>query len=139
MGSPCEVRLYGGDETPGILAAAQAEVARLEAKYSRYRDDSLATRINRSAGDAAGVEVDTETARLLDYAESCWRQSGGGFDATSGILRRAWSWKTGRVPAQEEIDALLPLVGWEKVRWRAPRLVLPKPGMELDFGGFVKE
>jgi thiamine biosynthesis lipoprotein len=141
MGSPCEVRLYGADEaeTQATLAAAQAEVLRLEAKYSRYRDHSLATRINRSAGDAAGVEVDAETARLLDYAESCWRQSEGGFDATSGILRRAWSFEACRVPAQAEIDALLPLVGWSQVRWRAPRLVLPKAGMELDFGGFVKE
>jgi thiamine biosynthesis lipoprotein len=141
MGSPCEVRLHGEDEaqTRAILEAAQAEVLRLEAKYSRYRDDSLATRINRSAGDAAGVEVDAETARLLDYAESCWRQSEGGFDATSGILRRAWSFKAGRVPAQAEIDALLPLIGWDKLRWRAPRLVIPEPGMELDFGGFVKE
>jgi thiamine biosynthesis lipoprotein len=141
MGSPCEVRLYGADdaETRAVLEAARAEVLRLETKYSRYRDDSLATRINRSAGDAAGVEVDAETARLLDYAESCWHESEGGFDATSGILRRAWNFKTGRVPAQAELDALLPLVGWDKLRWRAPRLVLPKPGMELDFGGFVKE
>jgi FAD:protein FMN transferase len=141
MGSPCEVRLYGDDEaeTQAILAAAQGEVLRLEAKYSRYREASLATRINRSAGNPAGVEVDAETARLLDYAESCWRQSEGGFDATSGILRRAWRFEAGRVPAQAEIAALLPLVGWEKLRWRAPQLVLPRAGMELDFGGFVKE
>jgi thiamine biosynthesis lipoprotein len=139
MGSPCELRLYGGDETPEVLAAAQAEVARLEAKYSRYRDDSLATRINRSAGDAAGVEVDAETAHLLDYADACHRQSYGLFDVSSGILRRAWNLKSGKLPAQAEIDALLPLVGWTKLRWRAPRIVLPLAGMQLDFGGYVKE
>jgi thiamine biosynthesis lipoprotein len=139
MGSPCELRLYGGDETPAILAAAQAEVARLEAKYSRYRDDSLATRINRSAGDAAGVEVDAETAHLLDYADACHRQSDGLFDVTSGILRRAWNLKSGKLPEPAEIDALLPLVGWTKLRWRAPRIVLPLAGMQLDFGGYVKE
>jgi thiamine biosynthesis lipoprotein len=141
MGSPCELRLYGADaaETREALAAGQAEVARLEAKYSRYRDDSLATRINRSAGDAAGVEVDAETAHLLDYAASCFAQSDGLFDVTSGILRRAWNLKSGRVPAQAEIDALLPLVGWQQVRWQAPRLVLPRAGMQLDFGGYVKE
>jgi thiamine biosynthesis lipoprotein len=139
MGSPCEIRLYGGDDASESLAAAQAEVERLEAKYSRYRDDSLAARINRSAGDAAGVEVDAETAHLLDYAASCHRQSDGLFDPTSGILRRAWDFKSGRLPAQEEIDALLPLVGWHKLRWRAPRIVLPRAGMQLDFGGYVKE
>ena len=83
--------------------------------------------------------MDAETAHLLDYADTCHRQSDGRFDVTSGILRRAWNLKSGQLPAQAEIDALLPLVGWQKVRWRAPRIVLPKPGMQLDFGGYVKE
>jgi thiamine biosynthesis lipoprotein len=139
MGSPCELRLYGDERADAIAAAAQAEVVRLEAKYSRYREDSLATRINRSAGDARGIEVDGETARLLDYAATAWRESEGRFDVTSGILRRVWDFKAGRVPEQREIDALLPLIGWEKITWRAPRIVLPRVGMEIDFGGYVKE
>jgi thiamine biosynthesis lipoprotein len=139
MGSPCELRLYGDERADAIAAAAQAEVVRLEAKYSRYREDSLATRINRSAGDARGIEVDGETARLLDYAATAWRESEGRFDVTSGILRRAWNFKAGRVPEQREIDALLPLIGWEKISWRAPRIALPLTGMEIDFGGYVKE
>jgi thiamine biosynthesis lipoprotein len=139
MGSPCELRLYGGTEAEAILEAAREEALRLEAKYSRYRDDSLATRINRSAGDRAGVEVDAETARLLDYADQCHRQSGGRFDVSSGILRRAWNLRAAKVPTQAEIDALLPRVGWHKIRWRTPHIVLPEPGMEIDFGGYVKE
>jgi thiamine biosynthesis lipoprotein len=139
MGSPCEVRVHGGAEADAILEAARAEVLRLEAKYSRYRDDSLATRINRSAADPAGVEVDEETARLLDYADASHRQSDGLFDISSGILRRAWNLKSGRLPEPDAIAALLPLVGWEKVRWEPPRIALPRVGMELDFGGYVKE
>ncbi|MBM4385167.1 MAG: FAD:protein FMN transferase [Deltaproteobacteria bacterium] len=139
MGSPCEIRIYGDERADAIAAAAQAEVVRLEAKYSRYREDSLASRINRSAGDARGVEVDGETARLLDYAATAWRESEGRFDVTSGILRRAWNFKSGRVPEQREIDALLPLIGWDQVVWHAPRIVLPRAGMEIDFGGYVKE
>jgi thiamine biosynthesis lipoprotein len=138
MGSPCELRLYG-ERAEAAACAAQAEVLRLEAKYSRYRDDSLASRINASAGDPAGVRVDAETARLLDYAATAWRESGGRFDISSGILRRAWDLKSGRLPAPEAVAALLPLVGWQHVVWRAPHIVLPRAGMQLDFGGFVKE
>lgn len=141
MGSPCALHLHAPD-----LAAAQrvaseliAEVARLEQKYTRYRDDSLTSRINRSAGDPEGVAVDEETAGLLDYAETAVAASGGRFDPTSGILRRAWDFRSGRLPAQREIDALLPLVGWRLVRWERPRLVLTREGMQLDFGGLVKE
>jgi thiamine biosynthesis lipoprotein len=141
MGSPCELQLWAASraEAAPLVAAARGEVERLEAKYSRYRPASLLSRINASAGDAAGVEVDEETAGLLDYARTCFETSGGLFDPTSGILRRAWDLKSGRVPAQGEVDALLARTGWRHVRWQAPRLVLPLPGMELDFGGFVKE
>jgi thiamine biosynthesis lipoprotein len=141
MGSPCEVQLWARTRAQAapVLAAARAEVERLEAKYSRYRTTSLLSRINASAGDAGGVEVDEETARLLDYARTCFETSGGLFDPTSGILRRAWDLRSGRVPAQAEIDALLARTGWRHVRWRAPRVALTLPGMELDFGGFVKE
>jgi thiamine biosynthesis lipoprotein len=138
MGSPCELRLYG-ERAERAARAAHDQVSRLEAKFSRYREDSLASRINASAGDLAGVEVDSETARLLDYAATAWRESGGRFDVTSGILRRAWNFKSGRVPGRAEVSALLPLVGWDKLAWRAPRLVLPLRGMEIDFGGYVKE
>jgi thiamine biosynthesis lipoprotein len=138
MGSPCEVRIVGPD-AEAIAQEAKAEVLRLETKFSRYRDDSLTTRINRSAGDAEGVVVDEETARLLDYAVASFAQSDGLFDITSGILRRAWNFKSGTLPSEKALDALLPLVGFEKVRWEAPRIVLPLAGMELDFGGYVKE
>ncbi len=137
MGSPCEIRLYGA--AAAAADAAMAEVLRLERKFSRYRDDSLTARINRSAGDPEGVVVDAETAALLDYADTCHRESGGLFDITSGVLRRAWKLGSGRLPTQGELDAALALVGWDRVRWRRPRLLLPVAGMELDFGGYVKE
>jgi thiamine biosynthesis lipoprotein len=141
MGSPCELHLYAESESQhaAVAAAARAEIDRLERKYSRYREDSLAARINASAGEDAGIRVDDETAALFDYAAMAWEQSGGLFDITSGVLRRAWDFRAGRLPAPAEIEALRPLVGWEKVRWRRPQLRLPLPGMELDFGGYVKE
>ncbi len=73
-------------------AAAIADVQRIEAKYSRYRDDSLTTRINRAAGGAP-VAIDAETAALLAYADRCHAQSDGLFDLTSGVLRRAWDFR----------------------------------------------
>lgn len=141
MGSPCALHLHARDEAElrEWLAAGRAEVARLEAKYTRYRDDSLTARINRSAGDERGVLVDEETAALLDYADTAQRESGGLFDLTSGVLRRAWDFRSGRLPSRAQVEALLPSVGWQRVRWRRPRLVLPRAGMQIDFGGLVKE
>jgi thiamine biosynthesis lipoprotein len=141
MGSPCELHLHADSQArfEEVAQAALAEIARLERKYSRYREDSLASRINARAGDPEGIELDDETASLLDYAALAWTQSGGLFDITSGVLRKAWDFRSGRLPARAEIEALRPLVGWQKLRWQRPRLVLPLPGMQLDFGGYVKE
>ena len=49
MASPCEIRLDGSDEARLDDAArrAIAEVQRIELKYSRYRDDSIAIYICR--------------------------------------------------------------------------------------------
>jgi thiamine biosynthesis lipoprotein len=141
MGSPCEIRLYAASRSraESLAAAAVAEVGRLEAKYSRYRDDSVTARINASAGDLSGVVVDDETAALLDYAATAHRESGGLFDITSGVLRAAWDFRSGRLPAAERVEALRSRVGFEKVHWERPRIALPRCGMELDFGGYVKE
>jgi len=140
MGAPCQIQLYGSPgEVEAIARAGIAEVARLEARYSRYRDDSVASEINRSAGDPRGVTVDPETASLLDYADTAHRESGGLFDVTSGVLRRAWDFRSGRLPTAAEIDPLREKVGWQRVGWDGERIHLPMAGMEIDFGGYVKE
>ena len=141
MGSPCELRLYADNENIANQVAddAIAEVHRLEKKYSRYREDSVTTEINKSAGDNNGIEVDAETALLLNYAQVGFEQSDGLFDISSGILRKAWNFRSEQLPSQHDIDALLPLIGWNKLTWDPPHLYLPSEGMELDFGGYVKE
>jgi thiamine biosynthesis lipoprotein len=141
MGSPCELQLWGPSRKAlhPLATACRDEVQRLERKFSRYRDESLTSRIARSAGDLRGLEVDEETAALLDFAETAYHESGGRFDPTSGVLRRAWDFNSGRLPDRTDLEALRELVGWSKLRWERPRLVLPIAGMELDFGGFVKE
>ena len=139
MASPCEVRMETLDESLALHLGeiAEREARRIEAKYSRYRDDSVLSRINASGGRP--VDLDEETAGLVDFADQCWKISGGRFDITSGVLRRVWRFDgSDRVPTREEVRALKPLIGWSKVVWRAPDLILPE-GMELDFGGLGKE
>ena len=141
MGSPCELHLHGPDaaETRRVAASVIADVQRLERRYSRYRDDSLTSAINRVAAVAGRCEVDAETAALLDYADTCYRESDGSFDITSGVLRRAWTFENACAPEPEAIAALLDRVGWDKVVWKRPFLSFGRPGMEIDFGGIGKE
>jgi len=141
MGSPCELHLHGPDaaETRRVAEFVIADVQRLERRYSRYRDDSLTSAINRVAAVAGRCELDAETAALLDYADTCYRESDGSFDITSGVLRRAWTFENACAPEPEAIAALLDRVGWDRVVWKRPFLSFGRPGMEIDFGGIGKE
>lgn len=139
MACPCEV-LLDGCATEAAVEAAQAaagEAWRIETKFSRFRLDSVVSYINASNGRP--LRLDEETAALVDYAARCHELSGGRFDVTSGVLRRVWRFDgSDRVPHPAAVNALLPLIGFERVRWRRPELMMPA-GMELDFGGFGKE
>lgn len=139
MAGPCEVHVAEADRATAerILALAAGEAARIETKFSRYRASNIIAAINTA--DGRTVVVDPETSGLLDYASRLYELSNGLFDVTSGVLRRAWRFDgSDRVPSHETIAQLLPLVGWDKVRWRPPELTLP-PGMEIDLGGIGKE
>lgn len=143
MGGEGEIVIAGlaAEAAAPLLAEARAEVQRIEAKFTRYRPDSIVARINAAAGTGRAVPVDAETASLLDFAASLHAQSDGRFDITSGVLRYAWDFRSGRLPSAAEVAALQARVGWSRVHWSAAlrSIELPEPGMELDFGGFGKE
>lgn len=139
MASPCEVLLETQDcgQAIALGGIAAAEAWRIEAKYSRYREDSVLAAINRSQGEP--VEIDAETAGLLQFAAQCHGLSQGAFDITSGVLRRAWRFDgQGTFPTREQVAALLQHVGFDRLRFDPPCLTVPA-GMELDFGGIGKE
>ena len=139
MASTCEVHVDTADrdDAARVLASVVAEALRIEAKFSRYRADNIVHAINTAGGRP--VTVDDETARLIDYAAELFALSEGKFDITSGVLRRIWRFDgSNRVPSLEQISNVRTLVGWRRVRWERPLIVL-EPGMEIDFGGMGKE
>ena len=140
LASRCEVRLAAASENQarGLAHVAIEEVRRIEAKYSRYRPDSVVSRLAAQAG-AQPVECDDETLALLGYAGTLFDHSGGLFDITSGVLRRAWDFRQPSLPDTDTLQALCALIDWPSVQRDGRSVRLPKIGMELDFGGFGKE
>jgi thiamine biosynthesis lipoprotein len=141
FGGPCEILLRHLSRSLALDAAraGQAEALRIQARFSRYREDSWVGRLHAANGQ--WVETDDEIEGLLDLGGSAFQVSGGRFDLSSGVLRRAWNFSPGaEAPPPEAVRGLLRHVGWGRVERDAAgrRLRLPA-GMELDLGGLGKE
>lgn len=139
MASPCELIVDAGsrDESWRLLKLAATEVWRIEAKYSRYRNDNLLSQINCSRGNP--IRLDEESVRLFHFAEQCYQISEGLFDITSGALGKVWKFNgSAYLPAQQEIDTILDSIGWNRVQFTPPYIRLPE-GVILDLGGIGKE
>jgi thiamine biosynthesis lipoprotein len=139
MGSPCELLCETGSrvEAESIAEIVAGEAWRIENKFSRYIPGNVVDRINSASG--SGVEVDEETAGLIEFANLLYDMSDGRFDVTSGVLRRVWTFDGGdRVPSEAEILDVMKYVGWEKVSWKHRVLTMPA-GMQIDLGGVGKE
>jgi thiamine biosynthesis lipoprotein len=140
MGSFCEIQLF--DESrirvKNVVNQLAEEVARLEKKYSRFREDSFLTEINSSAGNKLGLAIDDETQSLFDHALNCFEQSDGLFDITAGALNKIWDFKKALVPSQAQIDVARAHVGLNKLSCKDSHIHLPRD-MQIDFGGIVKE
>ena len=120
-----------------LTQLAAAEAWRIEDKFSRYRAGNVVDRINSAAG--APIVLDRETSQLIDFAQTLFEISDGSFDITAGVLRRLWVFDgSDNIPAQAEIDRVVPLVGWDRVAWESPIFQMPRE-MEVDLGGIGKE
>ena len=143
LGTTCDVQYAppdGAARSTDFEQAAVTWVQAFEAKYSRFRPDSLVSRINQAAG-RAWVEVDAEMEQLLKLCDTLQFMTHGVLDPTALPLIQLWNWKVEnpRLPSPSEIAGALRLVGWSKVQRAPGKIFLPEPGMALDFGGFGKE
>ncbi|WP_281213548.1 FAD:protein FMN transferase [Shewanella insulae] len=118
---------------------AMAEVKRIEAKYNRFSESSVLTQLNCGAGDWQAI--DEETLGLLRFAEHCYRLSQGKFDITAEPVLALWPFGVGESatpPSDNQIEAALECVGFERLIIEEQRLFLPD-GMGIDLGGIAKE
>ena len=142
MGTKCDIQ-YACDDLKRASAferTAVAWVLAFEAKYSRFRDDSLIGRINAAAG-REWIEIDADMEQMLKLCDTLFFLTQGVLDPTALPLLRIWNYKSEHpiLPTEIEIAAARRLVGWSKVQRASGKIFLPEAGMALDFGGFGKE
>lgn len=120
-----------------VLARAQEEILRLESLLNVTDEQSEVSALNHRCDDT--ISLSRDTADLLALSLALARETGGAFDPTIYPVVREWGFTTGsyRVPAPEELESLLPLVGHGQILLDNAAVTL-NPGIMLDFGGIAK-
>jgi thiamine biosynthesis lipoprotein len=138
IGTNVDLLVHGFD-----LGDAQVTVERLiahaDASFSRFRDDSELSRIQRAPGRA--VEVSEILALAVDAALRAAELTGGLVDPTVGRVVRLSGYDRdfALVRDRNRAPQLEVVPGWRAIEWRSAerRLRVPR-GVELDFGSTGK-
>ncbi len=140
MGTTVTITAVGPTREAGEAAidAGMAELRRLDAMMSLYKDGSEITKVNLAAGERP-VTVSSEMIDAVERAVEVSRLSDGVFDVTIGPLVVLWQMrlKEGTVPSDDEIARVRKLVDYRNIviDRKASTIFLRKKGMILDLGG----
>lgn len=147
MATQFEITLYApadkfsATSLADIGMAALDRIDELERRISDWKVDSFTSKVNRLAAEDP-VEVHPDLLELLRISEDAYKETGGVFDVTVGPLLKLWGVyrKEQHFPSQEEIQATLQNVGFDKVKvdFDKRTVQFTQPGVRLDFGGIGK-
>ena len=134
-----EIRNMDQDEATELIAKTFDKCKGYEQLFSRTMKGTDIYKINHAGGKP--VEVSEETAYLINKSLELSRETDGLFDITVGKITSMWNFKdteNPQIPAQADIDAALPSVGYEKVRVKGNTVQLTDPNTWLDLGSIAK-
>lgn len=133
-------KVYGKNREKAI-ESVEAKLKELENELSLYISDSDVNKINEKAG-IEPVKVNDYTFDLIKTAKEYCELSRGIFDITIAPIAKLWgiTSENPKVPQQQEIDNLLPLVNYNNVILDSDKktVFLKEKGMEVDLGGIAK-
>lgn len=126
-----------GENAGQALEKAQERILKLEKEWSVTDENSEIYQANHS--DGAPVMLSEDTKDIVRFALEMAKETGGALEPTIYPVLEAWGFTTdeNRIPAPEELQALLEHVGYEKVSLNGDELQLPE-GTEIDLGAVGK-
>ncbi len=143
MGAVASLQIHHHDRAAAerLIEQSLAEVRRLEAVFSLYREDSALVTLNRS-----GILV-APPADLVTVLAACSRVrdlTGGTFDPTVQALWTLY-WDhfskpdaDPQGPPAPALEAALTKIGFDQVAFDADRIALPRRGMALTLNGIAQ-
>ena len=144
MASDAHVLVVAGhDRADGLVAGASVRIEQLEGRWSRFRDDSEISELNRRVGSP--VSLSEDTLALVAHAVAAATLTGGRFDPTVGTALLALGYDRDfgdvvrRVAASVGADAASPAPGVSDIEIDPDGMTVRLPaGVRFDPGGIGK-
>ena len=143
MGSDFEITVVASSEEIGYanIAAAVAEIKRIERMISSWDTNSETSKINRNAG-VKPTKVSPELFALIQRAVKVSEITDGAFDITYASADKLWRFdgSMDRFPTDQEIKNSVSRIGFKKIKLDANThtVFLVESGMKIGFGAIGK-
>lgn len=133
MDTVMSLKVY--DESNKALAKAEEEIHRIDTLLDRGNEESEIYKLNAEKS----ADISDEISDIIREALSAAELTDGAFDITIAPVMDLWGFYTKdfHVPADEELNAVLQGVGYEKVQLDGNRCVFPE-NTSIDLGGIGK-
>ena len=143
MGAVATLQVHHHDRAAAVrlVERSLAEVRRLEAVFSLYREDTALVALNRQG---ILVAPPADLVAVLAECRRCWELTGGAFDPTVQALWILYRDHFSRSdadpqgPTEHELRNALERVGFGRVTFDANRIALPRRGMGLTLNGIAQ-
>src|SRR5450432_2213445 len=130
------------DWAAGRIAAAVAEIQRIERLLTTFSEDSETNKINHAAG-ISPVKVSEETFRLIQRSTRISSITQGAFDISYGSVDKSlWNFDTSmnRLPDEKTAKRMVRLINYRNIILdeKECTVFLKEKGMRIGFGGIGK-
>ena len=135
------VKYISADSTD-LKPAIDSLVKVVDHSISSYNKESIVAKINQGL---VATKANDHFKRAFATAQKVWKESGGFYDPTVGILVNAWGFgkeliqPISKLPTEHEIDSLKRFVGFEKVHISDDDYVKKQnPAIQLDLTSVLR-
>lgn len=135
--------IIGKQLTPKEKKEAEKSVQQVfqhvDMTYNKWNPLSEVSKLNRlKAGMPASISTDLE--QLLQQVDELVALTEGRFDPTIEPLQQLWRKRLeeGTIPTEDEIEAVVPSVGWKNIHFEDHLFVKDHDLTSLDLGGIAK-
>ncbi|MDH3713822.1 MAG: FAD:protein FMN transferase [Gammaproteobacteria bacterium] len=141
MGTQVRIELWADNalQARPAISAALAEIARIDAAMSVYRDDSEVSQLNQHAAKAP-VRISAELFELLERAIGVFELTEGAFDITYAAAGVLYDFRDAQRPDEQALGQALQSVGSQRLLLDhgSRSVFFSQPGVRIDLGGIAK-